>query len=102
MLSQNGNQFSLAAVGDMLITRRISVFKEERFLSMIDLLRNADVTFGQLETTIGTEDGITGIPGYWGTGIRPNVWVLSKPWVLDDLKWAGFDLINCANNHADF
>ena len=38
--AESGN-LTLVASGDTMITRRLSVFKEERFLSLVDLFRDA-------------------------------------------------------------
>ena len=38
--AESGN-LTLVASGDTMITRRLSVFKEQRFLSLIDLFKDA-------------------------------------------------------------
>lgn len=83
--------FSLAVTGDLLFCRRWSIYDEEAFLSLIKILRDADVTFGNAETTIGTGGDYA---------YSAHFVVLSPPYIADELKWAGYDLINCAMNHA--
>ena len=39
----------IALTGESLISRKLSVFKEEQFLKLRDLLHGADVTFGNAE-----------------------------------------------------
>ena len=41
--SAQGN-ITIAVAGDSMITRPMSMFKEERFLKLVDLLRSADAS----------------------------------------------------------
>jgi hypothetical protein len=61
-----------------------------------DVLKNADVTFGNLEGTLLTEGGTS------KTCRDPRVcYVFRSPThYVENLKRAGFDLISLANNHA--
>src|SRR5690349_23848098 len=47
---------SLAAVGDCMITRRISMLNSPAFTELITVLRSADVTFGNFEMTLAEAD----------------------------------------------
>ncbi len=40
--------FSVAVTGDSIVNRRLSVYNEDRFLSMIKVLRDADVSYTHL------------------------------------------------------
>lgn len=83
----------MAITGDSLITRAMSVFREERFLKMVELLRNADISFTNAEMLFNNyEDPPTHIPG--GTYLRAD------PKVINELKWLGIDIVGCANNHS--
>ena len=65
----SANYFSVAVTGDSIINRRLSVYKEERFLSMVEVLRDADVSFTHLETLIHDYDGDDVYPAaeaWWG------------------------------------
>jgi len=83
----------LAATGDSLITRRLSTNLEENFLSVVKLIRSADVAFTNLETTI---HDYKGYPAAQSGG----AWMVSPPYVAEELKWAGFNLLSRANNHT--
>lgn len=85
---------ALALTGDILLTRRASVFKEPMYLELMDILRKADGVFGNLETTIRNWD--EGHPALGGLG----TYMTTPPTLLDDIKWMGFNLLSCANNHA--
>ncbi|MCW4036769.1 MAG: CapA family protein, partial [Candidatus Bathyarchaeota archaeon] len=89
---KQGN-LTLAATGDSLITRRLSTNVEEAFLSVVELMRGADVAFTNLETTV---HDFQGYPAAQSGG----AWMVSPPYVAEELKWAGFNLLSRANNHT--
>ena len=79
--------------GDAIINRRVSVYQESNWKAMIGRIRSADAAFTNLETNI-TDFSLPG--GAQSGGIYQG----SPAWVLDELKWMGFQLISAANNHA--
>lgn len=63
---------------------------------MVKILRDADVAFTHLETLIHDYDGDEVYPAAeagW-------TWMRSPRFVADELKWAGFDMVSHASNHA--
>jgi len=84
---------SIAAVGDCIITRPLSPYAEENYLKLIELLRKADVAYGNMEGTIHDNKGY---PAYKGWDVNLDY----PPYIADELKWAGFDMMSMANNHA--
>ena len=89
--AESGN-LTLVASGDTMITRKLSVFTEERFTSLIDLFRDADVGFTNLEMLMHEFEHSPGQAGGTFTG--------SDPSNLAELQWAGINLVSCANNHG--
>ncbi|MFQ5849650.1 MAG: CapA family protein [Candidatus Binatia bacterium] len=90
--SESGN-FTIAFLGDVMPTRRLAVFQEERYLQLRNILSNADATFANLETCIHEYlEGHHGISG--------GTYMTTEPHLLEDLKWLGVNLVSCANNHA--
>jgi poly-gamma-glutamate synthesis protein (capsule biosynthesis protein) len=85
--------FTVALAGDTMLTRRLATFKEERFLSLAQILRGADTAFVNLEGTVHTWD--EGTPG-----ITQGTFMTTDPKLLEDLKWFGINMVSCANNHA--
>lgn len=84
---------TLAVSGDFMLTQKISVYREPQYLAIVDALRNADVAFVNLETTVrrwdeGTPTITTGTP------------MTTVPELLEEVKWLGIDMVSCANNHA--
>lgn len=86
-------RISVVAVGDCVINRPLSLYSEERYLKLIELLREADVAYGNMEGTIHDNKGY---PAYKSWDVN----LVAKPFIADELKWAGFDLMGMANNHT--
>ena len=87
---------SIAVVGDTIINRRVSVVNDERFLSLIKVIREADVGYAQLETLVTEYDG----PEIYPSAESPLGWLRSPRFVPDEMKWAGFDIVSLASNHT--
>ncbi|MET4022084.1 GMP synthase-like glutamine amidotransferase/poly-gamma-glutamate capsule biosynthesis protein CapA/YwtB (metallophosphatase superfamily) [Bradyrhizobium sp. S3.2.12] len=87
--------FTMIAVGDLILSRALTKTHGRELQAVIDILRNADVTFGNLETLILDARSSKGYPQA-GCGCH-NV---SLPEVAPDLKAMGFNLLGRANNHA--
>jgi poly-gamma-glutamate synthesis protein (capsule biosynthesis protein) len=85
--------FTIALAGDTMLTRKLTPFKEKRFVELREILRSTDVAFANLEGTVHTWD--EGTPG-----ITQGTFMTTDPRLLDDLKWIGINLVSCANNHA--
>ena len=86
-------EITVALLGDAMPTRRLVPFAEERYLALVDLLRDANATLANLEGTVRRPD--EGTPG-----ITEGTYVTIPPVCLEDLKWMGVNLLTCANNHS--
>lgn len=94
-----GTTWSLAAVGDAIITRRIAPFENEgdpRFARMAQIIRGADAAFLNLEISLFRLSEFKGWPEVENGGN----WELGPPEAARDLQAMGFDLFNRANNHT--
>jgi poly-gamma-glutamate capsule biosynthesis protein CapA/YwtB (metallophosphatase superfamily) len=92
-MSAEDKEIAIAAVGDCLIFNKVSFYKDPQFVQLVEILRQADCTYGNCETTFfKPEDGF---PAY--KEFDPNVFCY--PWGADELKWLGIDLVSTANNH---
>jgi poly-gamma-glutamate synthesis protein (capsule biosynthesis protein) len=89
--SQSGN-FSIALGGDALLTRPLRIFDEPAYLDLAKIIRDCDAGFVNLETVVRNLD--EGEPG-----ITAGTFMTTPPELLEDLKWIGVNLVNCANNH---
>jgi poly-gamma-glutamate synthesis protein (capsule biosynthesis protein) len=90
--SEQGN-FTAALAGDCMLTRRLSVYDEPDYLGLVDIFRQADAGFVNLE-------GVVRTPNEGAPGITQGTYMTIAPKLLEDLKWFGINLVCCANNHA--
>jgi len=88
--------FTMVAVGDLIVTRPLTKGHHPGFGSIIEILRDADVTFGNMETLIFDIRSFNGSPQaeYGGT------YHVSVPELSPDLKAMGFNMMGRANNHT--
>lgn len=96
-MSKNVDQskkFTLVATGDSLIFQRISIFKEDEFLKLREIIKQGDLSFNNFETII---PGTKGIPRH---KTDPTAWMTSPKFVLDELLWMGINMFSLANNHS--
>jgi poly-gamma-glutamate synthesis protein (capsule biosynthesis protein) len=88
------DRMTMAAVGDCVITRKVSERRDPRFLDLVELLRSADCTWGNCEMIFHEANQVYPTP----KGRDMNV--ICEPWGADELKWMGFDVVGNANNHT--
>jgi poly-gamma-glutamate capsule biosynthesis protein CapA/YwtB (metallophosphatase superfamily) len=86
--------FSIAVVGDLMMNRRLAGFREPAFTALLDILRAADLTVGNLETQINDFEV------NWAQKPGSISWQVGAPELLDDLKWAGIGAVTISNNHS--
>jgi len=91
-LSGDG-RMTMALTGDAIITRALSPYKEPQFLSMVELIRSADVAFTNLEVLLHDYEPSPAAQS-GGTYMR------AAPAMAQELKWAGIDMVSLANNHT--
>ncbi len=89
--AQSGD-LTVVASGDTMITRRLSVFREPDYVSLFDLFRQADVGYTNLEMLFHEYEHPPGSAG--------GTYTASEPHNLEELKWAGINLVSTANNHS--
>ena len=90
--SERGD-FAMMLLGDVMPTRRLAVFGEERYLKLREVCASADATFANLETSVHRYlEGHQNISG--------GTYMTTEPDLLEDLKWLGVNLVSTANNHA--
>jgi poly-gamma-glutamate synthesis protein (capsule biosynthesis protein) len=89
--------FTLSAVGDCIITRPLtSCLGDEGFAAVIDVLRQGDAVYGNLETSLIDMDRFQGYPHSWDADYP----MVGNPAVARDLAELGFQIMSRANNHA--
>ncbi len=91
----------LAFTGNCYLEHRVSVHrKKDGFLKLVELLRNADLSFTNMEC--GIQDG-EDYPAF-GAGMGwAGTYMGAPPKMVEELKFMGIDAVYAANNHsADF
>lgn len=92
-LAQQSSDFSLALTGDSIITRKLSVYSEPAFMRIIELVRGADVAFTNLEMLFHDYEP-------YASAASGGTYMRAEPALVNDLVWAGFDMVSRANNHT--
>ena len=87
------DSFRFALTGDSIIGRRLSVYDEPAYLRMFDRIRSADATFTNFEMLVHNFE-------FAGAPVSGGTYMGAPPWVIDELKWAGFRMFGIANNHS--
>ncbi len=88
--------FTFAAVGDFIYLRPMLATLEARAPEMLKVMREADVTFANFETTVFDLPTFKGYPGAESGG----TWMLGAPGIVDDAAAMGIDIVSHANNHS--
>ncbi|PCK77187.1 CapA family protein [Rhizobium sophoriradicis] len=88
--------FTMVAVGDLIVSRALTKSNQPGFSAIVKLLRDADVTFGNMETNVFDSRCFKGSPQaeYGGA------YHVSLPELGPDLKAMGFNIVSYANNHT--
>jgi poly-gamma-glutamate capsule biosynthesis protein CapA/YwtB (metallophosphatase superfamily) len=84
---------TLLLAGDAMITRPWSHVADPAFLQLVEEIRSADVAIANLETVIHEFEG-------FAQHDSGGTWMASPPPIAGELRWAGFDMLAHANNHA--
>ncbi|RWQ46230.1 CapA family protein [Mesorhizobium sp.] len=88
--------FTMVAVGDLIVSRPLTKGHHPGFGDVVKILRDADVTFGNMESLIFDIRSFQGSPQAEYGGC----YHVSLPELGPDLKAMGFNLMSRANNHT--
>ena len=90
--SDQGN-LDIALLGDCILTRKLSVFRESGYLEMVNSIRKNDLVLANSEMLFHEYEGTPA----WDHG---GTHMASDPNNISELHWLGVNMISCANNHA--
>ena len=90
---QPAPEFTFALTGDSIITRKLTVYAEPAFTRVVELIRNADVGFTNLEMLFHDYEP-------YASAASGGTYMRAEPALVKDLVWAGFDMVSRANNHT--
>lgn len=93
LYDSEAGDFTITLGGDTMLTRKLTVYSEPRFLALARLFQESDVGFVNLEGSARHLD--EGVPG-----ITRGTYMTTPPPLLEDLRWFGVNMVSCANNHA--
>jgi poly-gamma-glutamate synthesis protein (capsule biosynthesis protein) len=91
--AQTSSGISITLTGDSIVNRRLSVFDEPSSSHLFEAIRSTDASFTNFETLVHSDAD----PGAEQSG---GAYQTSPSWIPSELKWAGFNLLSTANNHA--
>jgi poly-gamma-glutamate synthesis protein (capsule biosynthesis protein) len=83
----------IVLTGDSIVNRKISVYTDPASTDLFKTIQHADVAFTNFETLVHNY-------AYPGASESGGAYMSSPPWIPGELKWAGFNLVSTANNHA--
>jgi poly-gamma-glutamate capsule biosynthesis protein CapA/YwtB (metallophosphatase superfamily) len=86
--------FSFVATGDSMISSRLSVCKDAQFLRIVDVIRKADVAFTNMEGLVREPKAYPMKQFFIGSYFN------GEPFLVDELRWMGFDVVSLANTHT--
>ena len=96
MYEADAGQLSIGLTGDFALTRRLSVFREPRFLAIRDALRGCDAVFTNLESAVSRY-----LDRPHAQRSTVGTYVTTEPNLLDDVKWMGINILANGSSHAD-
>ena len=99
--SKEGIEIRVAAVGDVWAGgfRRLAVYDEPEFMELVDLIRDSDVGFVNMETVyLDDKNKVPYRPiGQGGMGFEFHY---ADNIIAKDLRWMGFNICSCSMNHT--
>ena len=88
-------KISVVASGDSLFTMRQSVHSEPEFMELVEIVRNADVSFTNHEMLLHDYE-----EDCYPSAQSGGTYTRAPPEIIEDLIWMGFDIVSTANNHS--
>jgi poly-gamma-glutamate synthesis protein (capsule biosynthesis protein) len=83
----------ITLAGDSIVNRKLSVFDDPSSTGLYDFIRQSDAAFTNFETLVTNY-------AYPGAAVSGGAYQSSPSWIPSELKWAGFNIVSTANNHA--
>lgn len=90
-----GKELTITAGGDVMNAKRLSVYGEDKYRSLIKLMRDADVGFCNVEILyLDWREHLPMKTGGLGTMMA------SEPFMADEIRWMGVDMASFAMSHT--
>jgi len=91
--AKNDDVIRIVLTGDSIVNRRLSVYNDPASTRLFKTIQHADAAFTNFESLVHDY-------AYPGASQSGGAYMSSPSWIPDELKWAGFNLVSTANNHA--
>jgi poly-gamma-glutamate capsule biosynthesis protein CapA/YwtB (metallophosphatase superfamily) len=87
------DEVRIVLTGDSIVNRKISVYTDPASTDLFRTIQHADGAFTNFETLVHDY-------AYPAASVSGGAYMSSPSWIPGELKWAGFNLVSTANNHA--
>ncbi len=87
------NEIHIVLTGDSIVNRKLSVYTDPASTDLFKTIQHADAAFTNFETLVHNY-------AYPAASVSGGAYMSSPSWIPSELKWAGFNLVSTANNHA--
>jgi poly-gamma-glutamate capsule biosynthesis protein CapA/YwtB (metallophosphatase superfamily) len=91
--SAGKDEIRIVLTGDSIVNRKLSVYTDPASTDLFKTIQHADAAFTNFETLVHDY-------AYPGAAVSGGAYMSSPSWIPGELKWAGFNLVSTANNHA--
>jgi poly-gamma-glutamate synthesis protein (capsule biosynthesis protein) len=89
----SNDEIHIVLTGDSIVNRKLSVYTDPSSVDLFKIIQHADAAFTNFETLVHNY-------AYPAASVSGGAYMSSPSWIPGELKWAGFNLISTANNHA--
>ena len=89
----SSDDIRIVLTGDSIVNRKISVYTDPASTDLFKTIQHADAAFTNFETLVHDY-------AYPAASVSGGAYMSSPSWIPGELKWAGFNLVSTANNHA--
>ncbi len=87
------SEIHIVLTGDSIVNRKLSVYTDSASTDLFKTIQHADAAFTNFETLVHNY-------AYPAASVSGGAYMSSPSWIPSELKWAGFNLVSTANNHA--
>jgi len=91
--AKDNGTIRIVLTGDSIVNRKLSVYDDPASTGLFQVIRQSDAAFTNFETLVHNY-------AYPGASQSGGAYMSSPEWIPGELKWAGFNLLSTANNHA--
>ena len=95
-MTDSDDGVTMVVTGDSTVNMRLARCHERGFVSLVEMIRSADVAFTHVEATMHDFAGPELYPAAEGGWI----WMRSPRFAAEELRWAGFGIVSLAGNHS--